>query len=94
MANTYLLRIITHEETVFDGQVELIIAPGSAGYLGVLSHHAPLITSLADGFLTIQDGQAKKTFYHIKGGLLEVSNNEAVILTESLEKASAAQAHQ
>ncbi|MDX9752719.1 MAG: ATP synthase F1 subunit epsilon [bacterium] len=85
MAKTYPLRILTHEELVFEGKVESLMVPGALGYLGVLSHHAPLITTLNSGQLSFKDADEKTHRYSIKGGVLEVSNNQAVLLTESIQ---------
>ncbi|HQH72869.1 MAG TPA: ATP synthase F1 subunit epsilon [bacterium] len=86
MAATYPLRIITHEETVFEGDVESLIAPGALGSLGILAHHAPLLTTLTEGKMTIRDAQGRPHLFRVKGGILEVSRNHAVVLTENIER--------
>lgn len=86
MANTYPLRIVSTEATLFDGKVESLVAPGSLGYLGVLANHAPLLTSLKQGTLQIRDDQGKNHNFSIDSGILEVSNGEATILTEEIQK--------
>ena len=48
------LSILTPEQSVFEGAVEYIQVPGIAGYLGVLAHHAALVTGLAQGTLTVR----------------------------------------
>lgn len=83
----YHLSVVTPEEVIFDGMVKSVIAPGGAGYLQVLTHHAPIISSLKDGPLTIQDVEGKKMTWQVeKGGLLEVKKNEAVILADRIKK--------
>ncbi|MEW6239138.1 MAG: ATP synthase F1 subunit epsilon [Candidatus Omnitrophota bacterium] len=84
MAATYPLQIVTHEETVYSGEVESLIAPGALGYLGILAHHAPLLTPLTEGTITIRDAQEETKTYWVKGGILEVANSEAVILAENI----------
>lgn len=86
MANTYTLRIVSTEETLFDGQVESLIAPGTLGYLGVMANHAPLLSSLEKGVLKIRDDSGENRQFHIDSGILEVSNNEAIILTEKISE--------
>src|SRR5205085_7527665 len=54
MASEFTLAILTPERTVFEGAVEYVQVPGSEGYLGVLAHHAALVTALADGTLTVR----------------------------------------
>jgi len=67
--------------------VRSIVAPGSEGYLGVLSNHAPLITALRPGMLSVNDEGGNETFYSISGGFLEVSGNIATILADAIESA-------
>lgn len=85
-AATYKFKVLTPNRTAFDGEVVSVTAPGGAGYLGILAHHAPLITTLLAGDLTVRtpDGEAHR--YRIGPGLLKVANNEAVVLTESVEE--------
>jgi F-type H+-transporting ATPase subunit epsilon len=82
MAATYTLRIVTHEATVFEGAVESLVAPGALGSLGVLAHHAPLITTLKPGLLKVRDAQGNLHRFQVQTGILEVSNNQAVVLTD------------
>jgi len=81
----FKLSVVTPEKTVFEQQVRSIIAPGSEGYLGILSNHAPLITALIPGKLSVTDIDGKETFYCLSGGFLEVSQNIAVILADAIE---------
>ena len=80
----YRLQIVTPERVVYDKEVTSIVAPGAAGYLGVLARHAPLLTTLADGTLTIRRGE-QTTEHHISGGFLEVHQNVATLLCDSIE---------
>ncbi len=86
MAATYHLDIVTPVGSVFSGEVQSVIAPGSEGYLGILAHHAALVTALIAGKLTIRDAAGKTTEHMIGGGFLEVSNNCLTILAEGLEE--------
>ncbi|MCX7918918.1 MAG: F0F1 ATP synthase subunit epsilon [bacterium] len=83
---SFLLTIVTPEKKVFEQQIRSIIAPGSEGYLGILAHHAPLITSLIPGKLTIRDNQNQEFIYAISGGFLEVAGNKVTILADAIEK--------
>ena len=84
---TYKFKMLTPNRTAFDGDVVSVTAPGGAGYLGILAHHAPLITTLLAGDLTLRTKEGTTHRYHIGPGLLKVANNEAVVLTESIEEA-------
>ncbi len=80
----YHLELYTQEKKVFDGDVTSVIAPGGLGYLGVLAHHAPLLTTLTRGTLTIRKG-SEITQFHLAGGFLEVHGNQATILADGLK---------
>lgn len=84
--HTYHLIITTPEEVIFDGTVISLIAPGGAGYLEILANHAPIITTLNKGTVTLKDENNQKTFYQITGGLLEVAKNEASLLADTIKK--------
>jgi F-type H+-transporting ATPase subunit epsilon len=84
----FTFRLVTPQRIVFEGPVVSIQAPGSEGYLGVLAHHAPLITTLKEGRLEMRDPSGRVTAYHVTGGFLEVSNNRASALADSAEPIS------
>ena len=86
MAATYNFKILTPGATALDGQVVSIVAPGEAGYLGVLANHAPLITTLRAGRLTVRHHDNREVHYRIGSGILKVAHNQAVLLTESIEQ--------
>lgn len=84
---SFLLTIVTPEKKVVEQQIRSLIAPGSEGYLGILAHHTPIITSLIPGKLTIKDTTDTETVFAISGGFLEVAGNRATILADAIEKA-------
>jgi F-type H+-transporting ATPase subunit epsilon len=81
--HTFLLRLVTPQKLLLEAEVSYIQAPGSEGYLGVLAHHAPLITALQEGKLEVRDAGGRTTTYHVTGGFLEVSDNRATVLADS-----------
>jgi F-type H+-transporting ATPase subunit epsilon len=81
----FKLSIVSPEKILYEDMVESLVVPGTAGYLGVLSNHAPLITSLTTGMLEIRDENKVEKIGSISGGFLEVSNNTATILADSVE---------
>jgi F-type H+-transporting ATPase subunit epsilon len=81
----YSLTIVTPEEIFFEQEVASLIAPGSEGYLGVLTDHAPLITALVPGKVTVKEESGKELTYAIGGGFLEVFKNQVTILAHSIE---------
>jgi F-type H+-transporting ATPase subunit epsilon len=79
------LEIITAEREVFADDVEVLVAPGIDGELGILPHHAPLMTALQPGEIMIRkDGQP--TYLVVSGGFLEVMGNRATILADTAER--------
>ena len=88
MAATFHLSVLTPERSVFEGDVEYVEVPGAEGYLGVLAHHAPLITALKEGRLEMRDPSGRVTAYRVGGGFLEVSNSVASVLADSAEPLS------
>ena len=84
---TYKFKMLTPNRTAFEGDVVSVTAPGGAGYLGILAHHAPLITTLKTGDLSLRTPDGVTQRFRIGKGLMKVANNEAVVLTESVEDA-------
>jgi F-type H+-transporting ATPase subunit epsilon len=81
----YILTIVTPEEIFFKQEVTSLIAPGSEGYLGVLTDHVPLITALVPGKVTVKEKGGKELTYAVGGGFLEVFKNQVTILAHSIE---------
>jgi len=88
MAAEFDLSILTPEKTVFEGKVEYVEVPGSEGYLGVLAHHAALVTGMQEGTLTVRETGGKDVQYRVNGGFFEVSKNKATVLADSIEAGS------
>ena len=62
--------------------------PGIVGYLGVLAHHAALVTGLVQGTLTVQVSGGETHRREVEGGFFEVSNNRATVLADGVEGAA------
>lgn len=82
----YDLSIVTPQTTVYENKVKSLIAPGGSGYLEILTNHAPILTTLLAGPLTVVDSEGVKVFFNITGGFMEVSKNKATILADAVEK--------
>jgi len=81
------IRIVTGERVVFEEQdVDMVVAPGGAGMLGILPEHAPLITTLAFGELRIKKGSAEQSIL-VYGGFMEVQDDHVLVLADSAERA-------
>ena len=78
--------IVTQEQVVYDQEVDMVIAPGSEGELGILPHHVPLLTALAAGELRLRLGDDESSFA-IGGGCMEVQPDHVTILATAAEQA-------
>jgi F-type H+-transporting ATPase subunit epsilon len=76
------LEIITPDKKLYSGSVTSVIVPGSSGKLGVLKDHAPLITTLQAGEISITETDGNTQTFAVKGGVLEVLKNNLIILAE------------
>jgi len=79
------LEIITAERQVYSDEVDAVVAPGIEGQLGILPHHAPLMTTLQPGELTIRKDGAEQ-FRVITGGFMEVLGDKVTILADAAEQ--------
>ena len=80
------LEIVTPERAVLTDDVDMVIAPASEGYVGILPHHAPLLTTLGPGELRIKKGGVE-TSLAVFGGFMDVRPDRVVVLTEAAEHA-------
>jgi F-type H+-transporting ATPase subunit epsilon len=84
---TLHVTIVTAERRIFDGEAEMVIAPGSEGQLGILPRHAPLLTTLALGEMRIREQGVDESVF-VAGGFLEVNNDLVTVLADDAERAS------
>jgi F-type H+-transporting ATPase subunit epsilon len=82
-----LLEIVTPERLAYSDTVDSVQLPGSEGELGVLPHHAPLVSMLGVGELRIRKGGAEESFA-IVGGFLQVRPDRVVVMAETADLAS------
>ena len=80
------LEIITAERVVYSDDVDVLIAPGMAGELGILPHHAPLMTIISPGEITVRKEGEEDAYLAISGGFLEVMANHVTILADTAER--------
>ena len=79
--------VVTVERKVFEDDVSMVVAPGTEGQLGILPHHAPLITALTYGELQIAREGREDVYIAIGGGFMEVGPQHVIILADSAERA-------
>ena len=81
MAETLHFDLVSPERRLFSGDVEQVVVPGEEGDFAVLPKHAPFMTVIRPGAITVSDGgQDSRTFIH--GGFAEVTPNGLTILAE------------
>ncbi len=78
--------IVTQERVVFDQMVDMVVAPGSEGELGILPRHIPLLTALEAGELFVKAGEQEESFA-ISGGFMEVRPDQVSVLARTAEHA-------
>jgi F-type H+-transporting ATPase subunit epsilon len=82
---TTRLDIVTAERVVFSDEVDEVVAPGVEGQLGILPHHAPLMTTLLPGELLVKKG-GEEHYLAISGGFIEVRPDRIIILADAAER--------
>jgi F-type H+-transporting ATPase subunit epsilon len=78
------IEVITPERKVYEDDVDMVVAPGSEGYLGILPHHAPLLTALGPGEFRVKKGGHEETLA-VFGGFMDVRADRVVVLTDAAE---------
>lgn len=85
--STLRLEILTIERKLFDDEVNMVIAPGSEGELGILPRHTPLLTSLTFGELQVKKEGEEDQFFAIGGGFMEVQPDHVIVMADAAERA-------
>ena len=88
MAMTVHCDIVSAEGEIFSGLVEMVIAHGALGDLGIALGHAPLITNLKPGPIRLVKQGGEEEVYYISGGFLEVQPNMVKVLADTVQRAA------
>ena len=84
MANTVHIDVVSAEASIFSGEAEFVVAPASAGEVGIYPHHAPMVTTIKPGALRIKlPNVAEETLIFISGGILEVQPGLITVLADT-----------
>jgi F-type H+-transporting ATPase subunit epsilon len=79
------VELVTQEKKVFDEpEADMVVIPATEGEMGVLPHHAPVLTTLGFGELIIRKGRAEERFA-IYGGVVDVRPDKVVVLADLAE---------
>jgi F-type H+-transporting ATPase subunit epsilon len=89
MAGKLSCEVVTAERVVFRGEVDMVIAPGAEGQMGILPRHVSLLAALQEGELILRGAGAAEEDISIAigGGFIEVLQNRVVVLADSAERA-------
>jgi F-type H+-transporting ATPase subunit epsilon len=78
------LEIVTPDSKVYEGEITSIALPGIDGSFQILNNHAPIVSALGTGKMTVIDSENKTEEYNISGGVVEMNNNKVIVLAESI----------
>ena len=87
MAMTVHCDIVSAEEQLFSGLVEMVIAHGHLGDLGILPNHAPLLSDLKPGPVRVIKQGGEEEIFYISGGFIEVQPNMVKVLADTATRA-------
>jgi len=76
--------VVSPERTLFEGEAESLVAPAFDGEVGILTHHAPMLTLLGSGRLRVRTAAGEQGFT-VAGGFLEVADDRVRVVTERAE---------
>lgn len=88
MANSFTCNIVSAEESIFSGTIEMVVAAGKMGDLGILPGHAPLLTELQPGPVRVIHDGGKEEHFFVSGGFMEVQPDIVTILADAATRAS------
>ncbi len=80
------LEVITPERKGYEDDVDMVVAPASEGYVGILPHHVPLFTTLGPGEFKVKKGGVEEVLA-VFGGFMDVRSDRVVVLTDVAEHA-------
>ena len=83
MASTIRCDIVSAEEEIFHGEVQMVVATGEMGELGIAPRHAPLITRLKPGQVRVTLANGDEQLFYVSGGILEVQPQVVTVLADT-----------
>ncbi len=76
--------IVSQDRMVFEGDADIVVLPGTDGEMGILPHHAPLLTTLKIGIIKVRSG-GKEEVFTVAGGVAEVQPDLVTVLADAAE---------
>ncbi len=83
--STISLQLVSPDKEHFIGQVEMVVLPGEEGDFSVLPEHAPIITYLRPGKISIIEDEGNKQSYFVASGFVKVDNNNCMVLVDYIK---------
>lgn len=82
MADAVHFELVSPERLVLSAEVGMVVVPGAEGDFGILPGHAPMISNVRPGVVSIYNDRAIESRVFVAGGFAEVSDNRLTVLTE------------
>ncbi len=82
MAGPLSVRVVSPDRIVFEGEAASLVAPAWDGKVGILPRHAPMLTLVGSGELSIDRPGGGSDSFHVNGGVLKVERDQVTLLTE------------
>lgn len=76
--------IVSQDRSVFSGDADIVVLPGSEGVMGILPHHSPVLTTLQFGVITVRRGK-EELMFTVAGGVAEVQPDQVTVLADAAE---------
>ena len=76
--------IVSQDRMVYEGDADMVLVPGEGGLMGILPNHAPLLSTLTFGILTVRSGENEEHFT-VAGGVVEVQPEVITVLADAAE---------
>jgi len=87
MAATFTCHVVSAEEEIYSGEVQMLIANGILGEMGILAGHTPLLSPLIPGPVVIRNADNEEVIVYVSGGTIEVQPKEVIILADTAIRA-------
>lgn len=81
---TIRCEIVSQDRMVFEGDVDIVVLPGADGEMGILPHHAPLLTTLKYGIIKVRQ-KANEQIFTVAGGVAEIQPSIVTVLADAAE---------
>lgn len=85
---TFNCRVVSAKESLFVGEIKMLVAAGYEGEVGILAGHTPLITLLKPGVLRLEMADGNHEVIYVGGGVLEVQPHSVTVLADTAERAA------